>query len=332
MFRPEHLSDYELLREKNIQERAAMLEALMKDVEEFKALSAPVKKSTPRAPRPKRKYEEDEDDFSPCIGPPSEGRSTRRSSRRFQEDRSPPRTRSRRDSAGSTFSSPTSSDWLCGDDEDEEEEKLLYFKFRFKQPLEFTSQDSDDSDDEIEVFADDMDVNLMKQRRKGKKNRRNLDHEFSGFSSTSPTKRRDSGARRAGNGFDPNVDIVQPEDVSSNMIRNVAETSSKVYNQSSGTTCHQCRQKTIDQKSICRSGDCRGVRGLFCGPCLQNRYGEDVREALKDPRWCCPPCRGLCNCSICRNRNGKAATGILLHIAMQRGFGNVKDYLESLVK
>lgn len=331
MFRPEHLSDYELLREKNIQERAAMLEALMKDVEEFKKLSAPApKKSTPRA-RPKRKYEEDDDDFSPSIGPPSAGRSTRRTSRRFQECRSPPRTRSRRDSAGSTFSSPTSSDWLCGDS-DEEDEKLLYFKFRFKQPLDFTSQDSDDSDEDIEVFVDDMDVTLMRQRRKGKKGRRNLDEEFTGFASTSPTKRRDSGARRAGNGFDPNVNIVQPEDVSSNMLRNVAETSQKVYNTSTGTTCHQCRQKTIDQKTICRSGDCRGVRGWFCGPCLQNRYGEDVREALKDPRWCCPPCRGLCNCSICRNRNGKAATGILINIAMSRGFSNVKDYLESLVK
>ncbi|CAL4106862.1 unnamed protein product, partial [Meganyctiphanes norvegica] len=241
--------------------------------------------------------------------------------------------RSRRDSAGSTFSSPTSSDWLSnnGDDEDEEE-KLLYFKFRFKKPLDFTDQDSDDSDEDIEVFADDMDVNLMKRRNNKKKGRRNLGEEFSGFSNTSPVKRRDSGARRHTTGFDPNENIVMPEDVTSNMIRNVADTSAKVYNTSTGTTCHQCRQKTIDQKTICRSGDCRGVRGWFCGPCLMNRYGEDVREVLKDPRWCCPACRGLCNCSICRNRNGKAATGILLHIAQSRGFSNVKDYLESLVK
>lgn len=50
-----------------------------------------------------------------------------------------------------------------------------------------------------------------------------------------------------------------------------------------GTTCHQCRQKTIDMKTVCRAEDCQGVRGQFCGPCLRNRYGEDVRAALKDP-------------------------------------------------
>ena len=85
-----------------------------------------------------------------------------------------------------------------------------------------------------------------------------------------------------------------------------------------GVTCHQCRQKTIDTKTICRDPDCWGVRGQvrcfelnnlgfilvvitvinfkqrreetshslffqFCGPCLKNRYGEDVRVALKDP-------------------------------------------------
>jgi len=331
MFRAEHvqLSDYELLREKNIQERAAMLEALMKDVEDFKSACAPIKKSTPRAPRPKRKYEEDDDDFSPSIGPSSVPR--RRTSRRFQECRSPPRTRSRRDSAGSTFGSPTSSDWMYNDESDDEEAKPLYFKFRFKKALDFVEQDSDDSDEDIEVFVDDMDVNIIKSR-KNKKGRRKLDVDFSGFSATSPVKRRDSGARRAGNGFDPNENIIMPEDITPSMLRNVAETSQKVYNTSTGTTCHQCRQKTVDQKTICRSGDCRGVRGLFCGPCLMNRYGEDVREALKDPRWCCPACRGLCNCSICRNRNGKAATGILINIAMARGFSNVNDYLHSLTK
>lgn len=46
----------------------------------------------------------------------------------------------------------------------------------------------------------------------------------------------------------------------------------------------------------------------------------------------CPPCKGLCNCSICRNRNGKGATGILINIAKAKGFDNVKDYLESLMK
>lgn len=50
-----------------------------------------------------------------------------------------------------------------------------------------------------------------------------------------------------------------------------------------GSTCHQCRQKTVDTKTCCRSEDCRGIQGQFCGPCLRNRYGEDVRKALLDP-------------------------------------------------
>lgn len=50
-----------------------------------------------------------------------------------------------------------------------------------------------------------------------------------------------------------------------------------------GSTCHQCRQKTIDTKTNCRNPECVGVRGQFCGPCLRNRYGEEVRDALLDP-------------------------------------------------
>uniref|UniRef100_A0A8C4RT96 Zinc-finger domain-containing protein n=1 Tax=Erpetoichthys calabaricus TaxID=27687 RepID=A0A8C4RT96_ERPCA len=67
-----------------------------------------------------------------------------------------------------------------------------------------------------------------------------------------------------------------------------------------GSTCHQCRQKTTDTKTNCRNPDCRGVQGQFCGPCLRNRYGEEVKDALLDPEWYCPPCRGICNCSFCR--------------------------------
>lgn len=50
-----------------------------------------------------------------------------------------------------------------------------------------------------------------------------------------------------------------------------------------GSSCHQCRQKTLDTKTICRSGFCVGAKGQFCGPCLKNRYGEDVRAVLLDP-------------------------------------------------
>ncbi|KAM6451103.1 cell division cycle-associated 7-like protein isoform 7-T7 [Liasis olivaceus] len=99
-----------------------------------------------------------------------------------------------------------------------------------------------------------------------------------------------------------------------------------------GSTCHQCRQKTIDTKTICHNEDCGGVRGQFCGPCLRNRYGEDVKSALLDPEWLCPPCRGICNCSYCRKRDGRCATGALIHLAKFYGYNNVKEYLESLQK
>ncbi|XP_071774049.1 cell division cycle-associated protein 7a [Centroberyx gerrardi] len=106
----------------------------------------------------------------------------------------------------------------------------------------------------------------------------------------------------------------------------------KVYNSSTGSTCHQCRQKTTDTKTNCRNPECQGVRGQFCGPCLRNRYGEEVRDALLDPEWLCPPCRGICNCSFCRAREGRCATGVLVYLAKYHGYDNVHAYLKSLKK
>ncbi|XP_048835683.1 cell division cycle-associated protein 7a [Brienomyrus brachyistius] len=104
----------------------------------------------------------------------------------------------------------------------------------------------------------------------------------------------------------------------------------KVYNSFTGSTCHQCRQKTTDTKTNCRNPECFGVRGQFCGPCLRNRYGEEVRDALLDPDWQCPPCRGICNCSFCRAREGRCATGVLVYLAKYHGYDNVHAYLKSL--
>ena len=132
---------------------------------------------------------------------------------------------------------------------------------------------------------------------------------------------------------DPNIDVLMPEDITQKMLDKVIDRfGDKVYCQKIGTSCHQCRQKTVDMKTVCRSGQCIGVRGQFCGRCLALRYGEDAREALMDPHWACPPCRGFCNCSICRNRSGKGATGILIHLAQAKGFSNVGDYLKHLTK
>lgn len=121
-----------------------------------------------------------------------------------------------------------------------------------------------------------------------------------------------------------------------------------------GSTCHQCRQKTTDTKTNCRNPECSGVRGQFCGPCLRNRYGEEVKDALLNPvrpepfvvfnrnlkmrawivmtcvlqEWWCPPCRGICNCSFCRAREGRCATGILVYLAKHHGYDNVHAYLK----
>ncbi|XP_009464841.1 PREDICTED: cell division cycle-associated 7-like protein [Nipponia nippon] len=123
------------------------------------------------------------------------------------------------------------------------------------------------------------------------------------------------------------------EDITEEDLDNIAITvKDKIYDKILGSTCHQCRQKTIDTKTICRNQGCGGVRGQFCGPCLRNRYGEDVKSALLDPAWICPPCRGVCNCSYCRRRDGRCATGMLIHLAKFYGYNNVKEYLESLQK
>ncbi|XP_070759320.1 cell division cycle-associated protein 7-like [Enoplosus armatus] len=121
------------------------------------------------------------------------------------------------------------------------------------------------------------------------------------------------------------------EDITEDELQLVADNmTDKVYNRVTGSTCHQCRQKTVDTKTCCRSEDCRGIQGQFCGPCLRNRYGEDVKKALLDPEWKCPPCRGICNCSFCRQRDGRCPTGILFPLAQYHGFSDVHSYLSSL--
>ena len=108
----------------------------------------------------------------------------------------------------------------------------------------------------------------------------------------------------------------------------VAETvAEKRYDSINGTSCHQCRQKTDDLKTVCRNDNCVGIRGQFCGPCLRNRYGESVKEAIMDPDWFCPPCRNICNCSFCMKKRGRSCTGQLIGIARQNGYTDVKSFL-----
>ncbi|XP_053122863.1 cell division cycle-associated protein 7 isoform X2 [Hemicordylus capensis] len=154
--------------------------------------------------------------------------------------------------------------------------------------------------------------------------RRKMSDDFSEDEMDAPRRRR-SGAMTLPH-------IIRPvEEVTTEELNNICETvRDKVYNRVTGSTCHQCRQKTTDTKTNCRNPECLGVRGQFCGPCLRNRYGEEVRTALLDPDWYCPPCRGICNCSFCRQREGRCATGVLVYLAKYHGYDNVHAYLKSL--
>lgn len=119
--------------------------------------------------------------------------------------------------------------------------------------------------------------------------------------------------------------------VTQEMIDNINYRSAgKKYSTEKGTTCHQCRQKTMDQKSYCRHKSCKGMRGMFCGFCLGRRYGEDVADVLLNPTWACPPCRGQCNCSICRRDQGKDPTGQLAQVAKANGYNSVCDLLKTI--
>ncbi|MPC23689.1 Cell division cycle-associated 7-like protein [Portunus trituberculatus] len=303
MLRPQDLSEYELLREQNIQKRQHLMAALMRDFQEFKSSVAPPKPVMKEVKEP-NKEQQQQRRLSGCAP-------RRRSSRnsRFQPYHSPPRTRGRRQAANSAQSEwerliqddDANPYWVPIDEDDPEEEEKepqpLYVKFHFTLCQRTSDGDSDkgeeESEDEIECFVEDMDVTKM----------RPADQYDSLYScgvrqqSRRSSEGAGSGGRRKGNlSFDPNVNIVMPEDITPAALRNVAERSGgKVYNAYVGTTCHQCRCVVVW-------------------------------------RWMCPPCRGLCNCSICRNRSGKGATGILINIARARGFDNVKDYLESLIK
>ncbi|KAL9245757.1 hypothetical protein vseg_019373 [Gypsophila vaccaria] len=99
----------------------------------------------------------------------------------------------------------------------------------------------------------------------------------------------------------------------------------RIYDSVQGKTCHQCRQKTMGQRTRCCK--CNLVQGQFCGDCLYMRYGEHVVEANQNPNWICPPCRGICNCSLCRQAKGWAPTGTLYKRISKLGYKSVAHYL-----
>ncbi|RDX92042.1 Cell division cycle-associated 7-like protein, partial [Mucuna pruriens] len=99
----------------------------------------------------------------------------------------------------------------------------------------------------------------------------------------------------------------------------------RIYDPMKGETCHQCRQKTLGEHTLCNK--CELLQGQFCGDCLYMRYGENVTEANRNTKWTCPPCRGICNCSRCRRRNGWMPTGNIYNKVSKLGFKSVAHYL-----
>ncbi|PIM99110.1 hypothetical protein CDL12_28400 [Handroanthus impetiginosus] len=99
----------------------------------------------------------------------------------------------------------------------------------------------------------------------------------------------------------------------------------RIYDPVRGKTCHQCRQKTLGHRTHCSK--CKIVQGQFCGDCLFMRYGENVLEANQNPNWICPVCRGICNCSLCRQAKGWPPTGSLYRKISSLGYKSVAHYL-----
>lgn len=108
----------------------------------------------------------------------------------------------------------------------------------------------------------------------------------------------------------------------------------RVYDTALGITCHFCRQKTTDKHVICCGRTCVLA---FCGSCLRNRHGEDVKieTADEDNVWICPKCRGgcgrscknCCTCSFCRQKQHLKPPKISNAEMQAQGFDNVHDYL-----
>ncbi|ORX82853.1 hypothetical protein K493DRAFT_90700 [Basidiobolus meristosporus CBS 931.73] len=104
----------------------------------------------------------------------------------------------------------------------------------------------------------------------------------------------------------------------------------RVYDSLRGSTCHQCRQKTMDEKVRC-TNVIDGVRCnvLLDDMCITNRYGMTVKQAKASGNWLCPVCQGICNCSICRRRKGLPPTGILAHVCDRLGYASAAELLAS---
>lgn len=104
----------------------------------------------------------------------------------------------------------------------------------------------------------------------------------------------------------------------------------QIYSSWNGKTCHQCRHRTMDFVAACKNlKKDKPCTIKFCHKCLWNRYGEKTEDVAFLEDWNCPKCRGICNCSFCRKKQGHQPTGILIHTARTTGFSSVSEMLHA---
>ncbi|UZJ54427.1 hypothetical protein CBS101457_003747 [Exobasidium rhododendri] len=107
-----------------------------------------------------------------------------------------------------------------------------------------------------------------------------------------------------------------------------------------GTTCHQCRRKTDDEKMRCRFHENGKVCPLYwCKRCLGVRYA--IEWDAESRTFQCPRCSAYCNCSICLRKAGltrfvpeSVNTGLAKLLQDEKGnriYASVKHYIEAKV-
>ncbi|KAE9590275.1 putative transcription factor C2H2 family [Lupinus albus] len=128
-------------------------------------------------------------------------------------------------------------------------------------------------------------------------------------------------------GFEDQVIVQKSKRTTNPGIRVIGN---RIYDSANGKTCHQCRQKTTDFAASCKNlknGKTCPIK--FCQKCLFNRYGEEAEQVDMLSDWKCPKCRGKCNCSCCRKKQGLVPTGQLVKTAKASGFKSVDELLHN---
>ncbi|KAL9654266.1 hypothetical protein ABK040_010298 [Willaertia magna] len=172
---------------------------------------------------------------------------------------------------------------------------------RNRKDVNYAENDDEDDEDYVEEEEEEEEE---KKRQQGNKKKRKSKGDDSQSRDTPKKKKKEKSSNRS--------------------------SKSKIYDSVKGTTCHQCKQKTLDEKTHCKfcvSISNSSIRGAFCGSCLKNRYGEEIEQVLQTTDWKCPICRNICNCSSCRRKAGKFPISITTREALKANYKCVNDML-----